>query len=248
MRRAFLIPGFCLLTSLSVAQAPGYVGKKFSVYYESSFFLSRQHNAAGRHDYGVNIRSNISLDYVASKSVALGGSFQYMSTKLNDAFYMGAGEDPFIEHAFYGDVKLRGPAVSLYVKTFHFRKKGYLAPIGTYSKFELLYGRVKGKTGEVLSRFDSYYVYQKKFENLGYADVPIYGFLYTFGRQSLFYDRLFINTSSSIGFFPPGIGAVFGDNNGYYYGHESDFIRDSNNRLAGYFLFNFNLGLGVLIF
>lgn len=238
-----------LLLSVAIAsfpQSPGYMGKKLSFYYTPAFFFSLQHQSSnGGLKVGINFRNDFSMDYAISKSVALGGSFKYISTKLANAFYYSDEQDPY-PTAFFGDVKLRGPAFSFYVKNFNYGKRGSIAPVGYYTKWEIMYGRVTGKTGD-LSAEDppSGYDMVSDFSSLGFEKSQgVFGILFSFGRQSLFFDRLFVNTGGSVGFVPGGLSSD-GDS---YYGTEEHYIANVHYRMMGYFLLNFNIGIGVLAF
>src|SRR6476661_1356196 len=123
MRRLILILSFLHAATASFSQAPGYMGKKLSFYYTPALFPSLQHETSyGGVKVGINVRNDLSLDYVISKSVALGGSFKYITTELANAFYYNEVQNPF-PSAFLGDVKLRGPAFSIYVKNFNYGKR-----------------------------------------------------------------------------------------------------------------------------
>lgn len=243
-----------LLTFLSIGiacfpQSPGYMGKKLSFYYTPSFFLSLQPKASHSSGYdgelkaGINLRQDFSMDYVISKSVALGGSFKYITSQLNNAFFYN--EKP-VPDAFSGNIKLRGPAFSVYVKNFNYGKRGSIAPVGYYTKWEIMYGRVSGKTGDLnnpLQEPEGYH-YVENFEDLGYAkSQSVFGVLFSFGRQSLFFDRLFINTGGTVGFVP---GGLYFDVGHSYTGVESNYIESVHYRMMGYFLLNFNVGIGLL--
>src|SRR6185436_18471358 len=113
MKKLISILLFFPFTTASFSQAPGYMGKKLSFYYTPAFFISLQPKSSS--DYyssgagvtaGINLRHDFSIDYVVSKSVALGGSVKYLSSKLSDAFFYNERQDP-LPDAFLGDVKLQ---------------------------------------------------------------------------------------------------------------------------------------------
>jgi hypothetical protein len=253
MKKIFLSFIFLSMAAAAFSQAPGYMGKKLSFYYTPAFFLSYQPNEYP-YDYGsqgkkvgVNVRQDFSADYVVSKSVALGGSFKYITTKLGKSFFY-TDEEATYPKAFYGDVNLRGTAFSVYVKNFNFQKRGGIAPVGYYTKWELMYGRVKGKTGDrtMPDNPQEGYIYVSDFEDLAFKNSESFvGMLFSFGRQSLFFDRLYLTTGGTVGFVPGGI-SVGGSNT--YYGTETNYNESVNYRMFGYFLLNFNVGIGVLAF
>ena len=230
---------------------PGYMGKKLSFFYTPAFFLSLQPKGSSYYGGegvkpGINLRQDFAVDYVISKSVALGGSVKYITTQLNNSFFYTQEQEPYPK-AFFGDVKLRGTGFSVYVKNFNFQKRGGLAPVGYYTKWEIMYGKVNGKTGDrILTDPQEGYIYVSDFQDLGFQKSKgLFGVLFSFGRQSLFFDRLFVNTGGTIGLVPGGMN--FGIRNNYY-GIESNYIESVNYRMFGYFLLNFNVGIGVLAF
>jgi len=112
-----------------------------------------------------------------------------------------------------------------------------------------MYGSVKGKTGKLrtpeYTYYDPYY-YLPAFEDLGYNSARSFGgVLFSFGRQSLFFDRLFITTGATLGFVPGGLNVNIGDS---YYGMQDSYTADVGYRMFGYFMINFNLGIGFLAF
>jgi len=254
MKKLILILLLLHATITSFSQAPGYMGKKLSFYYTQALFLSLQpktytdsYGSGAGLKAGINLRQDFSMDYVVSKSVALGGSFKYITTKLANAFYFNDDPQNPFPTAFLGDVKLRGPTFSIYVKNFNYGKRGSIAPVGYYTKWEIMYGKITGKSGDIVSpsqRPDGYqYV---NFEDLGFKKSQgFFGILFSFGRQSLFFDRLFINTGGSVGFVPGGLQFNIGDS---YYGTEDNYVEAVHYRMLGYFLLNFNIGIGVLAF
>jgi hypothetical protein len=256
MKSLLLILLFLYATTASFSQAPGYMGKRLSFYYTPAFFISLQPDPATSYfssggrglSPGINLRHDFAMDYVVSKGVALGCSFKYLTSKLPGAFFYTDKQYPLPEDAFLGDVKLRGPAFSVYVKNFNYGKRGSIAPVGYYTKWEIMYGRVSGKTGDLTAsnQAPEGYNYVKKFEDLGFEkSQSLFGILFSFGRQSLLFDRLFINTGGSVGFVPGGMYFSVGNS---YYGTEANYIEAVHYRMMGYFLLNFNLGIGVLAF
>ncbi|HYV94519.1 MAG TPA: hypothetical protein VE978_22285 [Chitinophagales bacterium] len=242
-----LVSGFILLFCYhAFAQAPGYVGKKFSLYYNPAFFIT-VYNSGGDGP-SINLRHDFSADYVVSKSIALGGSVKLISLKLNNDFYHTDYVEGHLSKAFEGVVKLSGPVFSVYVKKFSFRKRGYIAPVGVYNKIEFCVGSYSGKTDRVGTPYDpDSYDYVNRFEYLGFNNhLTTAGFIYSFGRQSLFFDRLFVTTGGSLGLMlPTGIerGAGIGTGGD---GSELSYRGQASWRTFGYFMLNINLGIGFL--
>src|SRR6187549_528875 len=94
MKKIFLSFTLLFIAAAAFSQAPGYMGKKLSFYYTPAFFLSYQPSANEYYNdgseskkVGINLRQDFSADYVVSKSVALGGSVKYITTKLANSFF-----------------------------------------------------------------------------------------------------------------------------------------------------------------
>ena len=244
-----VIPGIVFILifcSHAFAQAPGYVGKKFSLYYNPAIFIT-VYNSGGNGP-SINLRHDFSADYVVSKSVALGGSVKIISLKLKDVLYHTDYGNGHLDKAFIGDIRLSGPAFSVYVKKFSFRKRGYIAPVGVFNKFEFCIGSFTGTTARTGTPYNpESYDYLKRFENLGFDNHhTTAGFIYSFGRQSLFFDRLFVTTGGSLGLmFPTGIESGAGIGTGGD-GSELNYRAQASWRTFGYFMLNINVGIGLL--
>lgn len=236
MKSLFLSLIFFSFTVTVSSQVPGYMGKRLSVFYEPNFFLKLQHE----NHPGINLRNDFAVDYAVSKSVALGGSVKLISTCLYNFSLIDYDND----RKFFGDVRVSGPAFSVYVEKFPFTKRGYLAPVGVYTKWEIVYGKVSGKTVRILSDDNSGYSQVDDIREMVTRKPTVYGFILSFGRQNLFLDRLFINTGGSIGFFPGGVTYV--EQGAGYVDFNKSFSVITEGHLLGYFLFNFNVGIGVL--
>lgn len=250
MKAISVTAAIIILCSCVQAQVPGYMGKKLSFYYAPSIFLSFKNPSWDEGIIGINLRNDFAADYVVSKSVSVGASAKFVATKLDHAFYYTTSNGGYVEDAYSGDVQLKGTLFSVYLKNFAFQKRGFLAPVGVYRKFEFVYGKVKGHSGDLVPVTDLNYHFVSDFDELHFKNEEnIFGFIFSFGRQSLFFDRLFVNTGGSIGFLPSGLfsgaGLASGDE---YYGNEQNYKDDVQVRTSRYFLFNIDLGVGVLLF
>jgi hypothetical protein len=248
MRALLLLSALLINLAFANAQVPGYMGKKLSISYTPAFFLSLQPKQKESGDYitvpGLNFRNDVTIDYVISKSVAFGASVKYISTKLNDVIYYTGNYYYGPQKAFTGDVLLQGPAFSFYVKKYAFNKKGFIAPVGFYTKWEVVYGKVAVKSGKLLPPADPGYEYVADISEISsISHQSVFGLMYSYGRQNFINDKIFINTSSSIGIGNMRIRSSIGKQ---YPGY-TDFAYDMSSRLGGYLLFNFNIGIGVLL-
>ncbi|MEO5675498.1 MAG: hypothetical protein ABIQ74_12715 [Chitinophagales bacterium] len=233
----FLILAFVSLFCFqSRAQVPGYMGKGLALYYNPAVFISIYPEP------GLNLRHDFSADYTVSKSIAAGGSVKLVSTRIKDAVYYGDYVNG-VQEIFEGDIKLKGPAFSVYLKKFSFRKRGYISPVGHFNKFELCYGSYTGNTATLTQNSNENP--HIRLEYLGFnTHHTTAGFIYSFGRQALYFDRLFITTGGSIALMLP-TGSASGGLQGTG-GDETDYRANASARMFGYFLFNINLGIGFL--
>lgn len=226
------------------AQTPGYMGKKLAIYYEPKIFPSIVSTYDNGEKLGFNFRNDFAVDYTVSKSVVLGCSFKYITTQLKNVVYYANESDYYYDYVFSGNILLRGPVFSIYIKNFSYRNKGFLAPLGLYKKFEIIYGKVKASSGTTYMGNNPGFIYLDHFEKLGYENTrSIYGFIFSFGRQTLFFDRLFVNSGGSVG-FTTGLTKFNGNS---YGGRSHDFQDNVDARIGGYFLFNVDLGIGLLL-
>ena len=243
MRILFILVIFLLSSGSSFSQsAPGYMGKRLSVYFTPALGVSLQYDEEKDLVPGINLRNDFSADYAFSKSIAAGFSVKLVKTKLNDAFYYQSYSG--FSKAYDGDVRLSGILYSVYIKNFNFNKRGYIAPVGFYSQWEFVYGSVEGSGTSGIAGSDYGYEYESDFEELEFDKTTTWGIIYSFGRQNLFLDKLYINTSASFGFFP---GLFYNNSVGQQYNGDEDSYHDNvQHRIAGYMLFNFNVGIGLL--
>lgn len=243
------------------SQVPGYMGKKFAVYYEPAispaFYNSNDESyQLNDQNYGINFRNDFSADFTISRSKAIGISYKILHSKMiNKVYELPIPENEYeIEYARYdGDVNLSTAMLGVYVKFFSFDKKGSIAPIGKYQKVELLVGKIKGTTGEThyyepLNEFSDY-LYLLNFEDLNFQkDAAFLGAIWSFaGVQTLFFDRLFITNNIQFGllscldyrYIPFGISdSEF----------EQEYIDDAGYRVGGACFLNLSIGFGFLAF
>ncbi|MBC8047586.1 MAG: hypothetical protein H7Y00_12375 [Fimbriimonadaceae bacterium] len=267
--------------TIIVGQSPGYMGKKFSIFYEPSisptitnhftdqnYEIETQYNA-----FILNFQHAFSLDYVISRNIALGLSFKKMKSQIPGVHY--TEEMPYVPgdhlYTYYaGDVNLNSKFASIYFKTFKFEKFGSIAPVGSFSKYEFMVGYVEGSTGtpsgvetipEEFSESEYYdgltgdfypaYFFTNKFEELNFdTKTTVFALLYTWGKQSLFLDRIYLNHSFQLGWVMVATvnytdAIVYGMGGGDL---EESYVRDVNNRMQGALLFNLSLGIGFLAF
>ena len=270
MKHTIIFLSFVLIGVCCFTQTPGYQGYKWAVYgstglspaFNGDYLQDDLEDNSTHSRIGLNARFDVSTDYTLNKVVVAGGSFKHITTNIPYAYYTVALESPlspFDAASYLGDIKLNANFGSFYLKFFPFERKGVIAPIGHYNKFEFIFGMVKGSTGGWSSDFydpdiEAYHsngetLILPEFEDLNYQlDERIMGFIYTFGNTWAFTDKLIFDFSTQFGWL---IGSDFmsdivpegnsGDSEYYY-------EQDAINRLQGAFLMNFNFGVGYFLF
>lgn len=224
------------------AQAPGYMGKHLSFYYEPAFFPGL--NGSEFNSFTINLRHDISVDYVISRGTAIGASYQYLATRMDDAIlFPKVGDDLY----FSGDIGLHASMVGIYIKLFSYRKHGSIAPEGHYNKLELLFYTAHVHQISADSALLADYAYgpsTNDFSDLGYPDIFHQGaFIYTFGTQLLHFDKMYISAAAQIGFTFPAFSLRDGLN---YETEPAVFKQDAEARIEGAMFLNFSVGIGLL--
>ncbi len=267
--KQFFIYSLMILSCISVqAQTPGYQGHKFGVYVSTALspalykdYLEEDiGNNSEIGKVGINARFDLSADYTLSKIVVFGGSVKHLSTKMPYSYYttpINSDVSPYDVASFLGDIKLNANFGSFYFKFFPFKKKGAIAPVGHYSKLEMVFGKVVGTNGGFVantyigsnSHNNTGTLILPEFEALNYqVDETVFAFIYSFGNTWAFTDKLLFDFSTQFGyvFKTGGIENIFyRDNTGY---DDFYFKDDALQRLNGTMLLNFNFGFGYLLF
>ncbi len=270
MKRNLLNLFFVLIALNGITQNPGYMGSKWVVYGSTAISpalnnryldLDREGNSSVS-NVSINARFDISTDYTLSKAVVFGGSVKHITTNIPYAYYtvdLNNAISPYDVASYFGDVKLNANFASLYIKFYPFGRRGVIAPVGNYNKFELIIGMIGGKTGgwssdfydPELSRYNNNgeSLILPEFSDLNYQlDEKVVGLVYTFGNSWAFTDKLLFDFSTQFGWL---IGSnIFSDispsdNSGEA---ESTYEQQAIDRVQGAFLMNFNFGIGYFIF
>lgn len=146
MRHTFLTILFLLWISALQAQAPGYMGKKFTAGYGFYFHPSFSNAFLDYGDSPFNIQHALFAEAVTGKKFALGFSAHFYKYTYNNREHVDMQK--FSDNAgnyYYqsddhpsGQYKIRAQNFMFYGKTF---KGNYLAPWGKYFQFGLVYTR-----------------------------------------------------------------------------------------------------------
>jgi len=263
MKNTFILLYGLISLSIANAQVPGYMGKHMSIHVGAAlspslneeYIYDDDDELSSVNQYGLNKRLSVAAEYTLSKVVSAGFSFQHLPTNIPYAYYsVELPENPSeIRFAsYFGDLDLKANFGSLFFKFYSFQNKGSIAPIGKYHKLEIAYGFAKASTGtnfdagESLGYHDGwYYIPLQNFDDLNYQlDEPIFVFMYSFGSETVYFNKLIGDFNVQIGFVPDG--AAFGkDNSG---GSQEEFDDDVIGRISCAYFFNVNFGIGYFVF
>ena len=247
---------FCSL--LSLAQAPGYLGKQFIVGYENYFSFafigptstnSRNSNGDVSADelanlkfLGFNTTHCLNIDYVIKKRTNFCFSLQHFKTGIDYENYYDYGGNV----RYFGDVGK--PAILSSWNGglgFKFFNKGYIAPVGKYLKLELL-----------LMFYNIKYNYTQ-FENNNHQKVAVgtgqynysnFAITATGGRQMILADKIIIDYGFRLGITPIVVPTFI--INEYDSGGtvEDTFRTQGRYRVFREQFVNFRIGIGFLAF
>lgn len=235
-----------LFVSASVfGQAPGYMGRKFLITGDVSFFnalFNPNHNMnQGLNTFSFNVRSTTDLDYVIARNGTIGLTFDVFTTgmqyKWQDQNYsdlLVPNIDSRFDHA-----RLFGYGYGINYKVFQNPNKGGIAPVGNYAKFDLMLLDVRVRP--VDDNTDQAHSFSQRFFTPSMS--------ITFGRQRILWDFLVLRSAIQIGFVPLGFTPYFqGLDNGIERGTQQQDLRaHAEARLMTYYLLNVNFGVGFLL-
>jgi hypothetical protein len=215
--RAIIV--FILLSSSGLfAQVPGFQGKRFSV--EGSLMfntaISNYNENFNKGFTAFNKRFQGGVEYIIGRNVSLGGSYGIFNSGFEDS---------------YNRYKLTSNVAGLYFKIFRFRKKGAIAPYGTYGKIGLLRVMINGQFVGRSNLSNS-----NAPETLNPASLTLLN--YGFGKQFIIKGK-----------FIARVGADFGLNVfGFSFFPLSGITWMARKRVSNGMFFNLEAGLGILIF
>ncbi|MFA6923777.1 MAG: hypothetical protein WC223_05925 [Bacteroidales bacterium] len=262
MKQYFIILLFVFYYYInSSAQSPGYQGMKTSIYYDVYAMLSLYrpiNDPSGKIELprDINLRHSFCIDYVVSRKTSLGFSCNIINTeflfnKTLQYNYFSQNNSGFEIGTFSNDNYAGQINTKCFGLTFKKFSRNYIAPVGSYVKFELLYitYNVKYNENELFSNISNYNgtTQSPHIKNMSPYNSLAIGI--TFGKQNVIFNHFIINRGVQFGW-------VFGKNNltpsifdsidSY---NEDNYIRRlSNNRLLWLYAFNAYIGIGYLIF
>lgn len=246
---------FLILVSSNVfSQVPGYMGKHFVVAYENYFFPAfygpgkNYANPGPSFSPGFNTTHCLNFDYTVKQRLNICFSLQHLRTgiayKREDMYsyypanYTGNYSTP---------AQLSSTNIGIGIKLF---RRGSIAPVGKYQKFELLlfFENVKYNNTK-FSVDDRSYPYDNVPTTYGSGNYNYRNFAltYSLGKQHIYYDKFVVDFGIRAAITPVVIptGMILVDN---VRGPEDRFKVDSRFRIFRQQLFNFHIGIGFLAF
>jgi hypothetical protein len=220
------------------------MGKRLLLTGEASFFnalFSPDHNMnKGLSSFGFNIRGTFDLDYVVARNGSVGLTFDMIFSGLqydwNNAGYealLVPDIDVGFDHA-----QIRGYGYGVNYKVFRNPAKGGIAPIGGYTKFDVML--LDTRVRPFNRRSGTAHGHEERFLT------PMLSV--TFGRQRVFFDFLVLRSGIQLGIVPGGIVPYFEMMDGKLDKRDqrADLQATNEARLMTYYLLNFNVGVGFL--
>ncbi|HEY0742570.1 MAG TPA: hypothetical protein VGD40_13940 [Chryseosolibacter sp.] len=193
---------FCFVAGSAVAQVPGYMGKRLSIFLEGNptpaLFVQNSNNAviadpggdganaAKVNRFAFNFRPQASIEYLVHRDVSLGVSYSRISIGTARAYTVDPTHEEQHVFSLNHDV-VKGQAAGLHLKIFQFKKSASLAPIGFYQGFSVYVTQT--------NTYDTKKSKAKQFKNDFLYPVAAF----TFGRQSMIAKNLLLKTGAEFG-------------------------------------------------
>ena len=250
-----------MISSLALAQASGYQGKRLSVEYSNLFFSAVINpNANGFYNendlkimriFSFNTRNKISVDYVLDRKTSVGGGIDFFKTRFifSRSFEVETISNTILSSSDYTKGDLSAMCFNIHYTIFNDRS---LPPLGKYSQFEL--GLIKYKVDyneddlfEDLAEHEGINAVEVDLENQNSYTKLYLG--YTIGKKRIFFDRLIVNTGLQFCYVPGS--NYFSDNT--FFGDNSDFSKFTylenagKQRIGKHMLLNIKVGVGLLV-
>lgn len=222
MRHLLLFWLLAMLNGSSLwAQPPGYAGKRAILSFDTYSFPNLFLVVDESYPFRVNFRLGVSGEYVLSRRLSVGGLFNGYQTQT-DYHFRGS----------YGLMRIEGSDVGLFLKSYTFRQRGNIAPIGPYQKLELLYTRYR------MVDLDRLFYPDNRTDLGKSADIIL---SVTLGTQHVMANRITYHWGLHSGWLFKVLDSERESD------HEQHLKDVSTTRLRGIFGFSINVGVGVLL-
>ncbi len=257
MKYKITIASFIICLS-SFAQVSGYMGKRFFIGYDNYFAPTLAPTSGKTEGLRFNTTNCLNVEYAVKERTNFCLSFQYFKTGV-----MNKTAFSYIDSNQYGGVsslmvtynplpnipmQLKSSNIAVGLKFFN---RGYLAPLGKYTKVELLIF-FNNLTYDKKGFTSSDYGYNTNVTvGTGEYSYKNFALTCTFGRQRILFDRLVLDMGTRIGFVPgPMFNVLYGGilSMNSTVTDEDRFKTDVANRIFRHELINFHIGIGFLAF
>jgi hypothetical protein len=241
---------FIYTSQLSLAQVPGFMGKRFTIFLDANpmpaLFVQNINNTVtvnpggddARTDkvnrFAYNIRPQVTAEYLVAQRFAIGLSYHQMMVGTVRGYLPPEEENSsYPEYEKDPDV-IRGQGVGIHFKFYHRTYSESIPPIGHYRTLSIYLTQS--------NTYDTKTSTTKQFKNEFVHPVATY----SIGRQSMILKNVLFKTGIEMGFaFVPRNFIVEGKDEWTEQEYAGYNVHQS---LAGYYFFNINLAIGFVAF
>jgi hypothetical protein len=244
MRNALLLT--MLLSSSAIAQVPGFLGKRFSIFLEGNptpaLFVQNSNNEVivnpGGDDartnstnrFAFNFRPQVTAEYLLGRDVSLGLSYSQISIGTTRAYQINEDQYPYLINY---DV-VRGRSLGLHLKMYRFGSSASIAPIGFYSTIAVYMTQT--------NTYDTKKSKVKQFKN----DFTYPVATLALGRQTMIAKNLLLKTGIEIGWAFVPINFMSEAEQDWTIQEYAGY--NVHQSLVGHYIFNLNVALGYTLF
>lgn len=224
---------------IAKAQVPGYMGKRFSVFAQGYMFPAifvantRSELIYNNETYqtynplAFTARPQVTVEYLIKKDFAMGLSYNQFA--MGTAKQLEDPNDPG-SYIYNADV-VRGQSIGLHFKFYRPNTLAAVAPLGMYCTGSIYYS--------IFNTYDDRKSTKKQLaKDLGRPVLAV-----EFGRQSMIAKRVLLKTGIEVGCAVTAFNLSESMDD-----QEEDASWLAQKSVFGYYVFNFNVGVGYLVF
>ena len=228
------------------AQAPGYMGKRFSIFLEvnptPALFVQNANNevivSPGGDDartsdvnrFAFTFRPQVTLEYLLGRDVSLGFSFSKISIGTTSAYQLNEDNPNYLTNQ---DV-VRGQSIGMHLKLYQFSRSASIPPIGFYQTFSAYLTQT--------NTYDTKKSKTRQFKNDFVYPVATIGF----GRQTMVAKNLLLKTGIEVGWAFVPINFISESVEDWTIQEYAGY--NVHQSLVGHYIFSLNVALGYTLF
>lgn len=239
-----LMAGLMMGIAAAHAQVPGYLGKRFTLFIDANpvpaFTVQNINNTVikpsdqlGRSEktntFAMNVRPEVTLEWLFHTRFAVGVSYSQIMCGTVRATSVDE-DDEFVTN----DDVLRGQSVGIHLKVYDTKVSAPIPPLGSYHIFSIYMTR----TNTYEDKKSKSALFQNDFS------YPV--FMYGWGKQCMVVKNLILKFGAEFGVAIVPIN--FHDQTEGSWDLQEYAGYNVHQSLAGYYAFNFTLGLGYVLF